>query len=585
MNLTTLAVGDSVVWGQGLAHGDKFASLAHQRLTGETLPEAAVNARSGAIIGPGDSCERGEDPANHSDDRTAVHEVPYELPLIPEQLAAAADSTDPDDVELLFLDGGANDVELFRIVNPRTDRSDIDEWTHAACYDAFTDVLESARRTFPNAVVVVTGYYPAITDTTSLGKLAGLALGRLGALFAPLAVTPSAGFILGYAGAVRVAQNARYFHRRQLHWLRKAVAEVNQNSDLNGPTALFAHAGFGPENGLLADDPWVTGPGEHDAQADTRRPLCRQLYGRLEAPRYFCEHAAVCHPNEAGAREYADEIVRRYREGTSRSLREDLTGIRGQGVHSASCREQFTRYGLPHDGFVRANLDHLEVDVLQVTVATGGNGTNSDVYLRVNDDLQWELDRELLEEDYDDFGQYSSGTYTIDPVYEGRDRPLELGDIEELSLVKCGAAKWQPTRISVELNGVRVFDTAIREMLSGNDKWVGHYPHALVIDTVQADAPGVPEDDHLDEEYVVVRNASTDSQWLDGYHLDYGDGRGYRFPRMRIEGGMRVTVRTGVGDDEGTDLHAGYRHAVLNNESDAVKLRHDRAGVVDQVAW
>ena len=52
-NVKVLAIGNAVVWGQGLRHSDKFATLFYRNLTGQEWPEEDMLARSGAIVGVG----------------------------------------------------------------------------------------------------------------------------------------------------------------------------------------------------------------------------------------------------------------------------------------------------------------------------------------------------------------------------------------------------------------------------------------------------------------------------------------------------------------------------------------------------
>src|SRR5512143_1544595 len=103
-----VALGDSVVWGQGLEPGEKFSSLVQAALD---IDSCTLLAHSGATIGVG--VDTTEPPLDG--------EVPTWYPTILQQCAAFTDS--PETVDLVIVNGGINDVEVRTILNPLTDSS------------------------------------------------------------------------------------------------------------------------------------------------------------------------------------------------------------------------------------------------------------------------------------------------------------------------------------------------------------------------------------------------------------------------------------------------------------------------------
>lgn len=109
----------------------------------------------------------------------------------------------------------------------------------------------------------------------------------------------------------------------------------------------------------------------------------------------------------------------------------------------------------------------------------------------------------------------------------------------------------------------------------------GDAGHGLVIREIHADAAGVPESEHLDDEYVVLANEGDDPLDLGGAVVDFDDGQRFALPGdTLLEPDATLTVRTGVGDDTDDELYAGFRAPVLNNEGDTVRVRNSAGDVI-----
>src|SRR5205823_1180078 len=141
--------GDSVNWGQGLLTPHKFSTLVKESLATQGLNLGVqMVAHSGATIGV-----RGP-----TDVTTIDAEVPVSSPTLVEQVATYAD--DPDDVAVILVNGGINDVDIRVILNPLTTAADLRHDVNQFCYEDMLTVLMQIAVKFPKTDrIIVTSYY------------------------------------------------------------------------------------------------------------------------------------------------------------------------------------------------------------------------------------------------------------------------------------------------------------------------------------------------------------------------------------------------------------------------------------------
>ena len=144
-----VALGDSVVWGQGHHPQDKFASLVCKHLGLD--PEPVMKAHSGARIHPKKKLT------------SSYGEVPLESQGILDQVDAAKREVDPEDVAIVLLNGGINDVPVSTIIGGP--QSTFDRDTPKA-FDQFPELLTGSLEAFRQARVVCLGYYPIVSEDT-----------------------------------------------------------------------------------------------------------------------------------------------------------------------------------------------------------------------------------------------------------------------------------------------------------------------------------------------------------------------------------------------------------------------------------
>jgi hypothetical protein len=310
--------GDSVVWGQGLTEPSKFTTLLANQLDrqfGGSIGVYAVDrlAHSGAQVLPADGIP--DPPASRTPITAAVGEVPASLPSITAQVAAwsvtSAVAAQAGQFEMVILDGGANDVTIEVILNPLASDAALVAATRRACRGVMAGVVNSVRGTFSGASkIIITGYYPIVSQQSNLDLVYGLllGLGPLGGIVTGGVLgTPLFGW--GPLGAAMFKEwlVARLAARSKLFADTANTALAETIAGTGDPRLALAVPRFGPQNAIFAPDTYLFGVGigaagllPVDPVAPSRTPGC--------AGNLFCPIASIGHPNAAGARAYYEAI-------------------------------------------------------------------------------------------------------------------------------------------------------------------------------------------------------------------------------------------------------------------------------------
>jgi len=161
--LNLLVLGDSVSWGQGLKEEHKAWYLVKrwlQQTSGRDVSER-IEAHSGAVIGPPED--------NHDDQATPLDgELSRAVPTINDQINNALRAfASPAQIDLVIVDGCINDLDSRRLLNAANTREGIRGLAQAKCGPPVEALLRRITSTFPRAHVVITGYYPIITDKSA----------------------------------------------------------------------------------------------------------------------------------------------------------------------------------------------------------------------------------------------------------------------------------------------------------------------------------------------------------------------------------------------------------------------------------
>lgn len=291
-----VTLGDSVSWGQGLLPEHKFSRIVANALR-PAFPDLVEHllAHSGAIIGAGATVTR---PAVDG-------EVPVGYPTIIEQLAGFPG--DPQDVRVVLVTGGINDVDVRTILNPFIPLSTLRALTIEHCYDSMRILLERTLARFSNAAtaIIVPAYFPILSTRSTPFRIPRMLIINGVEPAPPELITPQAFFDA-------IVQRCLQFWTESTDALRRAVNVVN--AALPAPRVKLVDPGFTEANAVFADDPWLWGL-DHDLSAqdeveDPRRAACNRAIPWLDPlAREQCYRASAGHPNVTGAQKYADAIL------------------------------------------------------------------------------------------------------------------------------------------------------------------------------------------------------------------------------------------------------------------------------------
>ena len=304
-----LVIGDSILWGQGLHEHEKIHTLVAEALR-ERRPGMSIDldmrAHSGAIIGEPD------DPLRTPPlEGPYAGEVPVKQPTLFQQVDAALDGRQrAPEVDLVLVSGGVNDVNAAHLINL------LDFSLESHIDDVFQRLmkllLEFVCLRFPNAVVIVTGYYPFFSDQSEeqIERAAAQALNLpnhgLGGLISNLLVDVLAGDELQRRSAVFV-EGAHEGIRQTIHGLYTLLPDTTNRLLFADPKFRDQHCIAAPESllfGVTAD------LSPQDPLADVRAQACAEHAASLDMlEQAACPRASVGHPNPAGARRYAEAIM------------------------------------------------------------------------------------------------------------------------------------------------------------------------------------------------------------------------------------------------------------------------------------
>lgn len=286
--LYLLTVGDSVTWGQGLRPSQKMSTLVQEEFKPKMKTRALMLAHSGAIIGVGATFNQPECDA----------EVPKGYPTILQQIDRAPDQ----DVSLLLLNGGINDINIRVILSPFTDRRQLVDLCKLHCGTHMTVLLDKALRKFTEARIVVTSYYPILSEESDFDLMPAFTLGE------GVPITPLFDFYKKGPVLRKVITNCRIFHEESTAALRAAV-----ESFAGTGRVFFAQPPFTAENAALASQAWLFGLdetlGPEDPVAAARRTAC-DACEKDRIQREQCYRASAGHPNQEGARQFAKAILK-----------------------------------------------------------------------------------------------------------------------------------------------------------------------------------------------------------------------------------------------------------------------------------
>jgi len=284
-----LVIGDSVVWGQGLAHEHKTASILAKHLGAEMN----MLAHAGAKIGIHDSYTVTMPSA----------EVPCFFPTILQQLEEF--NGDPAAVQWMLMNGGINDVEIQRVFNPMIPQYELELHIRHYCGRDLLAILQLAAQKFMNARILVLGYYPPLSYLSRAEGVESLYSLVHGVKFAPLF----------HADLFRnqLVEHCLRFWKLSTGLFRSAVEHVNREA--GAQRAIFVDSGIEEANATYAPESllWeceTNDPAMAPDNAVAERRVAYELVGAGDLQKNQVLLSAVGHPNIAGAAKMAEQCIR-----------------------------------------------------------------------------------------------------------------------------------------------------------------------------------------------------------------------------------------------------------------------------------
>ncbi len=325
-----LVLGDSILWGQGLKTEHKSWYLVKNWLEENqhiTVRER-IQAHAGAVIG-----SAGVAPPRSL---TVYGEVNSAWPTLHDQIDDAVRVIgDASQVDLVLVDGCINDVNSRRFLNAGNSSPVIEALTQEKCGAPVEDLLARVASSFPNANIVLTGYYPVISEKTPRDLFMRALAKSFYAPLSPEARRPSDNEMFDRLTAL---SNAWYESSNRA--LTAAVAKTNEKLIARGSRqrVSFARIRFQPEQAFAARDSRLWGFDAttirkmlavftfgrvslqaNDEVSSRRRSMCEDFFRKqpdeTEAQKrarkdnlLVCRLAAIAHPNRKGAVMYAEAI-------------------------------------------------------------------------------------------------------------------------------------------------------------------------------------------------------------------------------------------------------------------------------------
>jgi len=172
-----LVVGDSHISGQGLQEKNKFYYLVKEWLQTDIFGESRkvnlkVKAHSGSRIYLHEDELEAMQKAGDDINKFYHQEANLSSPSIQMQIdVARKEYADANAVNLVMLSGGITDVLVANTINPFLKEKKMRALIHKYCNEAMFGLLEQTTGAFPNAQVVVLGYFPIISTKSDVNKI------------------------------------------------------------------------------------------------------------------------------------------------------------------------------------------------------------------------------------------------------------------------------------------------------------------------------------------------------------------------------------------------------------------------------
>jgi hypothetical protein len=418
------AVGDSVMWGQGLMpplsnidfeDEEKFVFKIVEWLKNEgkvqKIEMADFLAHSGAIIGtPNEVNHQAFLSRNEAPNKKAYDnfygEIPEEYPTVLGQLNNLKNSST---IDILIINGGPNDVGIFNSIEFSEAFNKGLELIDEVASIKLPNLLKEASKKCPNAFIFYIGYYAAITKNTS-NKLISKDLNIL----APsLRYIPIDKILFMGGFDERMKEQGMIFHQRILVKFREQIAIFNEKRNPSSFPILFCPSGFGNSSAMWAPNQNIFTFDHDTGVSGMRKALCEAIQGKFiskifseyahkykinlgdviselevrKVENLFCEIAYVAHPNRKGAEQYYRQLKKRIEVQLNFSLRNHLESM---DTSISSLRKLKGKYPFVPLISLRGLSDVLWLDVISIGYHKSGSSYSIPGFLSTLDfDFGW----------------------------------------------------------------------------------------------------------------------------------------------------------------------------------------------------
>jgi hypothetical protein len=321
-----LVVGDSIISGQGLEESQRSYYLVKEWLEKDLLKnlrrvELKVKAHSGASINLRPSETDALKKAGIDKNKPFPSEVNLTFPSIRSQADTALkeykEYSDPRSVDLVMLTGGITDTRLTRILDPFQSNADLRRDIVKHCGEDMFELLRQIAEDFPNALIVLVGYYPVISKYTPKKKILDHVL-ELSNVFEPLKA-----IINNPLNRVLFKRYTNKMIARSVMWAKESTIEFEKTvAKLNAVSgvcrAIFVPSPIREENSLGAKKTLLFELGKNDKVTDPlaaeRKAACGETIPDLRDSTglkfgvRMCEMAGIGHPNSEGAKAIAAAV-------------------------------------------------------------------------------------------------------------------------------------------------------------------------------------------------------------------------------------------------------------------------------------
>jgi lysophospholipase L1-like esterase len=305
-----LVFGDSVMWGGGLHEYQKYYSLATDYVATKLNNIGVyktIKAHHGAKIGVGNMIVKAELPG----------ELSSRYPTITQQVDSLNGIPDAADIDLVLLDGGANDLPITDVMLKTSPSElavktqDLISQTHQYCFNDMVTLLQKVIAQYPKATVIVTGYYHIFSAESDLNSLSAMYLALCDG--EPLPLDPPA------VTCQKLSALCNVWVTESNQNLLAAVTNIN-NSLSGEPRVFFVNPDTTPSNAAHAPQSLLWEPdtlgGPQDPLWETvRKPQREANKARLESEPgswgngyTMSKRNSSYHPNPAGALRYFEKM-------------------------------------------------------------------------------------------------------------------------------------------------------------------------------------------------------------------------------------------------------------------------------------